>query len=456
MSYVSTRGEGGRRSFEEVLLAGLAEDGGLFVPESWPSLDPAAFDGLDYAQTTARILAPFTEGCFDEATLLEMARAAYAGFADPAVAPLRQIDHDAWVMELFHGPTLAFKDFALQLLGRMFERVLACSGRTITIVGATSGDTGSAAIHATAGRAGMRICILHPQGRVSEVQRRQMTTVDDANVLNIAVAGTFDDCQDLVKAMFADTAFRRTHRLAAVNSINWARLAAQAAYYAFAAVRLKGPLAFAVPTGNFGDVYAGYIAQRMGLPIEKLIVATNRNDILARFFADGRYAAGTVHPTISPSMDIQVASNFERLLFDVHDRDGAATAAIMRAFARDRQLSVPSARLDELRDLFAARRVDEQETAHTIAGLAHEAGYVVDPHTAVGIAAARAAAPRDRPVVTLSTAHSAKFPDAVEAACGIRPELPARMSDLLQRPERSTACAAELSAIQRTIENWPV
>lgn len=457
ISYVSTRGRAGRRSFEEVLLAGLAEDGGLFVPETWPEFDFTRLAGMDYADTAAHIMAPFAEGCFSIEELTDMAREAYAGFGHPATAPLRQLDHDRWLLELFHGPTLAFKDFALQLLGRMFERVLARRGETITIVGATSGDTGSAAIHACAGRNNMRICILHPKGRVSEVQRRQMTTERAENVLNLAVDGTFDDCQDRVKDMFNDMAFRREMRLAAVNSINFARLAAQAAYYAYAALRLGGlqqPLSFSVPTGNFGDVYSGYIAHRMGLPVAKLLVATNRNDILARFFATGDYRQAAVSPTMSPSMDIQIASNFERLLFEMHGRDGEAISRLMEQFKTEGSISVARERLGDVIALFAAKKIDEDETSRIMNDQLATTDILVDPHTAVGVGAGAAVISPTKPLVTLATAHPAKFPDAVGAATGQRAELPERMADLYEREERYLSVANDLAAIQDQVRSW--
>ncbi len=338
--YVSTRGGAGRRTFEDVLLAGLAEDGGLFVPEHWPSVpvgELRAMRELDYPELAARLLAPFTVGCFGESDLLRLARRAYVDFDHPAIAPLRHLAADGWLLELFHGPTLAFKDFAMQLLAAMFDDVLTRRGEQVTIVGATSGDTGAAAIHAFAGKRQIRIAMLHPEDRVSPVQRRQMTTVHAPNVLNIAVRGTFDDCQDLVKAMFADEAFRRDLGLSAVNSINWARVVAQSVYYVWAALRLGGPdrpIAFVVPTGNFGNVYAGRVAAAIGLPIERLVVATNENDILARFFATHRYERGRVAATTSPSMDIQVASNFERLLLELDGNDAERTRARMQTFAQ--------------------------------------------------------------------------------------------------------------------------
>ncbi len=457
ISYVSTRGGAGQRSFEEVLLRGLAEDGGLFVPGDWPAVDMAGLRGLDYPETAAQLLAPFTAGCFEAAELLAMARAAYADFRHAATAPLVQLGHDEWLLELFHGPTLAFKDFAMQLLGRMFETVLARRGQSITIVGATSGDTGAAAVRAFAGLKRIRVAILFPKGRISPVQRRQMTTSREANVRVIAVQGTFDDCQNRLKEMFADGAFRDRVNLAAVNSINWARVVAQAAYYVYAALRLGGlerPLAFSVPTGNFGDVYAGYVAKRIGLPVAKLIVATNENDILARFLASGRYARGQVVATSSPSMDIQVASNFERLLFEMEGRDGAAVAAAMRDFAATGALVVEDAKRDAVRTLFAGARVDEAATAETIREVLKTTGQLVDPHTAVGIRAGRAMAPAGAPLVTLATAHPAKFPDAMRAAVGDPVPLPVPLASLMQAPEHYTTLADDLAVIEADLLQW--
>jgi len=455
ITYRSTRGGAHGRGFEDVLLTGLAEDGGLFLPETWPERDPAWFRdlaGRPYAETAARIIAPFTGDCFDEAELEALCRRAYAGFAHSATAPLKQLGPDDWLLELFHGPTLAFKDFALQLLGLMFERVLERADKRITVVGATSGDTGSAAIAACAGLERVRICILHPHGRVSEVQRRQITTVTADNVQNIAVEGDFDDCQALVKAMFNDGDYRREMRLAAINSINWARVVAQAVYYVHAAVRLGGlerPPVFSVPTGNFGDVFAGYVAHRLGLPIKGLIVATNKNDILARFLKTGRYEAGKVAPTMSPSMDIQVASNFERLLFESLNADGAAVRTMLDAFQERRKLEVDPACLAAIRRHFDGIAVDEEETAATIARTLAETGELVDPHSAVGLAASRRRfEDADAPRITLATAHPAKFPDAVEKACGRRPALPPHMADLLEKEERFSVLPADRARIQ--------
>ncbi len=462
--YVSTRGAAGRRSFEEVLLAGLAEDGGLFLPERWPRLaaaDFAALDGAPYAATAAAVLAPFTSGCFAPDELRALCEEAYAGFAHPAVAPLRQLDRSLWLLELFHGPTLAFKDFALQLLARMFERVLERRGGTLTILGATSGDTGAAAIRAVAGRARMRIVILHPHGRISPVQRRQMTTVDAPNVANLAIEGTFDDCQDLVKALFADPAFRAEQSLAAINSINWARIAAQGAYYVQAALCLGGlarPVGFCVPSGNFGDVYAGHVARHLGLPLDRLILATNENDILARFLASGLYAAGRVHATSSPSMDIQVASNFERLLFELLDGDGGALAECMARFARERRILLDADRLARARALLEGGAAAEERVAATIAGWyrATSGDVLLDPHTAVGVAVAeRLRGERTAPLVVLATAHPAKFPDAVAAASGVRPRLPAHLADLESRPERLVVLPADVAAVRAQIRALP-
>jgi threonine synthase len=456
LRYVSTRGGVEPARFEDVLLEGLAADGGLFVPERWPRLDRErleALQGRPYPEVAQAVLAPFVGEALGEDELGALIRDAYAGFAHQTVAPLRQIGPADWLLELFHGPTLAFKDIALQLLGRLFDHVLSRRNERITIVGATSGDTGSAAIHACAGRERMTVVILHPQGRISEVQRRQMTTVAAANVHNVALQGTFDDCQALVKAMFNDLAFRERHHLAAINSINWARIMAQAVYYVTAALALGGPwrkVAFAVPSGNFGDVYAGYVAGRMGLPTAQLIVATNRNDILARFFGSGVYGAGEVRATMSPSMDIQVASNFERLLFELCGP--AEVARLMAGFARERRLEVGADALGRARELIDAASVPEDATAATMASVLRTTGILVDPHTAVGIHAGRACRTDPAlPLVCLATAHPAKFPDAVEQATGVRPALPPRLASLMQRDERCAVLPDDLAAVQAHI-----
>jgi len=456
MRYISTRGQAPELAFEDVLLTGLARDGGLYVPDAWPPLAPErirTIAGLSFADAAAELIAPFASDIDPEA-LLRMSHEAYARFDHQAVAPLRELGDGHWLLELFHGPTLAFKDVAMQLLGQLFDHVLRQRGSRVTIVGATSGDTGSAAIEACRDRAAIDVFILYPHNRVSEVQRRQMTTVDAGNVHAIAIEGTFDDCQALVKAMFNDHAFRDRHHLSAVNSINWARVVAQIVYYVTAAAALGAPerrVSFAVPTGNFGCAYAGYAAARMGLPMERLIVATNRNDILHRFFdGGGSYRTGDVHATQSPSMDIQVASNFERLLFDLAGRDGATVAGWMAELAGEGGFRVGNEALAEARRWFASHRVDEDSTTETIRAVYEDSGVLVDPHTAVAVRAARELAP-PAPVVVLGTAHPAKFPDAVERATGVRPALPAHMADLYQRDERFAVLPNELAAVQAHI-----
>jgi threonine synthase len=455
MRYISTRGAAAPRDFEGVLLAGLAEDGGLFMPETWPVLTSAewrALRGLPYADLAAHILARFTGGQPDHATLLPLLRQAYGGFGHPAVAPLVQLDTRVFALELFHGPTLAFKDMAMQALGLLFDHVLARRGERVTIVGATSGDTGSAAIEACRDRAAVDIVILHPEGRTSEVQRRQMTTVLSPNVANLAIAGSFDDCQDLVKAMFNDAPFRQEMRLAAVNSINWARVALQIPYYAAAALALGAPdreVAFSVPTGNFGNVMAAWAARRMGLPIAQLLVASNRNDILTRFLSANDMTVRGVEPSLSPSMDIQVSSNFERLLFELLHRDAGQTAATMQRFRAEGRMPVPDAAWREAAQLFRGFALDDAGTLAEIARL-HAQGYLADPHTAIGTAAAMAVPPSDPaiPMVVAATAHPAKFPDAVRRATGIEAPLPLRLADLYERPERYTRLPAELHAVE--------
>jgi threonine synthase len=460
LRYISTRGAAPPLAFDEVLLAGLARDGGLYIPEAWPQFGAAeirALAGLPYGEAAARVMAPFLGGRIESAAFAGLVETAYASFRHPAVTPLRQLDADTWLLELFHGPTLAFKDVAMQLLGQLYDHVLKRRGRRVTLVCATSGDTGSAAIEAVRDRAAIDIFVLHPQGRVSAVQRRQMTTVLSGNVCNIAVRGTFDDCQDLVKAMFNDAAFRDEMGLSAVNSINWARVMAQLVYYFVAAVALGAPdrrVSFAVPTGNFGNVYAAYAARRMGLDIGRLVVGSNRNDILARFFDSGRLKIGTVEPSLSPSMDIQVSSNLERLLFDLYDRDGAALAAAMGEFRRTGALDVGAARLESCRALFDGVRVDDDATLATIAETWREAGVLIDPHGAVALAAARARrrGPAE-PMIVLGTAHPAKFPDAVERATGQRPALPPHLADLFDRPERLDVLPNDLGTIQGFIRD---
>ena len=456
MRYISTRGTAPILDFDAVTLAGLASDGGLYVPETWPHLAPAeitAMAGLSYVETAVRVCLPFVGTALTEAELRDLLATAYGSFDHAAVTPLVQLDQRHWLLELFHGPTLAFKDVAMQALGLLFENFLGRSGKAVTIIGATSGDTGSAAINALAGRDRVEVFMLHPRGRVSDVQRRQMTTVLAPNIHNIAVEGNFDDAQALVKAMFNDPDFSGRFNLSAVNSINWARLMLQIVYYFYAAVRLGAPhrpISFAVPTGNFGDVFAGYVARQMGLPIDRLIVATNSNDILHRALSAGDYSAGQVTPTDSPSMDIQVSSNFERLLFDLGDRDGAATAAAMRGFEKTKAMAIPADQRAAAAAIFDSARVDADTMAKAIRWARDKCGQIIDPHTAVGLAAARASA-GDTPVVTLATAHPAKFPDAVERAGGLRPVLPQRAQGLFDREERYATMAADLTTVEAYI-----
>ena len=458
MDYISTRGSAPTLDFRAATLAGLASDGGLYVPAAWPQMsaqDIRALAGLDYAETAVRVMMPFVAGVLDEAELRELCQAAYGRFSHDAVTPLVQLDHRHWLLELFHGPTLAFKDVALQLLGQLFEKFLSGGDTDLTIVGATSGDTGSAAIEAVAGREHIRIFMLHPEGRVSDVQRRQMTTVLAPNVHNIAIDGSFDDAQAMVKRLFGDAEARGALTLSAVNSINWARLMAQVVYYFYAAVRLGAPdraIAFSVPTGNFGDVFAGYVAARMGLPVAQLVVATNVNDILHRALSSGDYSAGSVTATATPSMDIQVSSNFERLLFDLAGRDGAAIDAMMAEFDRSRAMTIPEDMLAGARDLFSSARIDADGMTLALRWAQEHGGQIIDPHSAVGLAAARALdIDADVPVVTLATAHPAKFRDAVERATGVRPALPARLGNLFDREERYEKLPGDYDAVKAHI-----
>ena len=457
MQYVSTRGSAPALDFEGVTLAGLASDGGLYLPEEWPRFSEAeirAMRGLTYPDLAARIMAPFVTPSLTEDELLALCHGVYGDFGHAAVSPLVQLDQQHWLLELFHGPTLAFKDVALQLLGRLFETFLERRGERLTIVGATSGDTGSAAIQAVAGLERVEIFMLHPKGRVSDVQRRQMTTVLSPNIHNLAIEGSFDDAQAHVKRMFNDADVTTTLNLGAVNSINWARLMAQVVYYFASALQLGAPdrtVAYSVPTGNFGDVFAGYVAAKMGLPIKKLIVATNINDILHRALSSGDYSAGGVTATITPSMDIQVSSNFERLLFDAGGRDGAALAAQMRSFEATKAMQLTNAQATSAAALFASARADQVETARAMQWAYRAAGQVIDPHTGVGLHGAQALAaagvvPAGVPLVTLATAHPAKFRDAVERAVGTRPALPARVGDLFGRAESFVEIAGDYGA----------
>jgi threonine synthase len=463
LQYLSTRDAAptpARLGFDEVLLAGLAPDGGLYVPERVPVLsheEIAGLTGLSYAALAARILGVFAGTRIGALPLAPLVAESYAGFGHAAVAPLKELDNGLWLMELFHGPTLAFKDYALQLVGRLFDALLTERGARVTIVGATSGDTGSAAMEACRDRDAVDVFILYPRNRVSEVQRRQMTTVDAANVHAVAVEGTFDDCQDLVKAMFADAVFRDRLNLSAVNSINWARIVGQIVYYFAAALALGAPhrpVSFSVPTGNFGNVLAAHIARRMGLPIAELVIGTNRNDILSRFLATGKMTIGGVEPSLSPSMDIQVSSNFERFLFELKGENGAAVAAAMQAFRATGTLPISEAEWRAAQRQFTGHRVDDAGTRASIAETWRASGELLDPHSAVAVAAARAAR-RDRtvPMVALACAHPAKFPDAVEAATGIRPGLPPHLSDLLTRRERTAVLPNDLVAVQRYVSD---
>ena len=461
MDYVSTRGTAPVLGFDGALLAGLARDGGLYVPRSIPALNPeeiAGFAGLPYAEVATRVIAPFAAPSVSAATLRGMAQDAYATFRHPAVTPLSQIDANLFVLELFHGPTLAFKDVAMQLLGRLMQDALGRRGERTTIVGATSGDTGASAIEAFKGLPAADLFILYPHGRVSDVQRRQMTGVDAPNIHAMAIEGTFDDCQAIVKALFNHHAVRDELNLSGVNSINWARVVAQISYYFVAAAALGAParpVSFAVPTGNFGDIFAGHVAKAMGLPIERLVIATNENDILARCLHTGTYEVQGVRPTQSPSMDIQVSSNFERLLFWAEGRDPEAVRALMGSLAQSGRFSLSPEPLGRIRAEFDAVRVDEAETRAEMARAYAQADMILDPHTAVGVGAARRALAADpsTPMVVLGTAHPAKFPDAVERATGRRPALPPHLADLMGRRERFSVLPNDVGAIERFIRS---
>jgi len=454
MEYVSTRGSAPALDFEGATLAGLASDGGLYVPREWPQFSEAeiaAMAGLPYAELAARVMTPFVGNSLSPARLRELTQEAYGRFAHKAVTPLVQLDERQWLLELFHGPTLAFKDVALQLLGLLFEEFLGRSGKNLTIVGATSGDTGSAAIDAVANRDNVTIFMLHPHGRVSDVQRRQMTTVLAPNVHNLAIEGSFDDAQAMVKRMFGDAAMTERFAIGAVNSINWARLMAQVVYYFAAGLQLGAPhrqVAFSVPTGNFGDVFAGYVAAQMGLPVAQLIVATNVNDILHRALSSGDYSQGTVTPTAAPSMDIQVSSNFERLLFELGGRDGTALADQMAGFEASKAMRLTNAQQQGAAALFSSGRADAAEMSEAIRWAWENCGELIDPHTACGVSAALASdLPAGVPIVTLATAHPAKFRDPVERATGNRPALPARIGDLFQREERCVELPGDYAAV---------
>jgi threonine synthase len=462
LQYISTRngsqGEAAPISFEEILLSGLARDGGLYVPVEWPrfsTADIAAMRGLSYAALAQRIMRPFVGDAFDDVTFGRLVSEAYASFDHPDVVPLKPLGNDGLhLLELFHGPTLAFKDVALQLLGRMLDAKLQQRGRRAVIVGATSGDTGSAAIEGVRDRESIDIFMLYPDGRVTDVQRRQMTTVLAPNVHNIAIRGTFDDCQDLAKACFNDLPFRDRFAMTAVNSINFARIMAQIVYYFRAALLLGAPeraVSFCVPTGNFGNIYAAYAARQMGLPVARLLIASNRNDILTRFLESGEQRLAGVEPTLSPSMDIQVSSNFERLLFDLYDRDGRALADALAAFRHTGLMQVSRAQLAAAAEIFAAGRADDGDTLAAIAAAYRATGEILDPHTAVGYSVVSKAGRDGSPMVLLATAHPAKFPDAVEKAIGRRPGLPSRLADLDRRPERHDVLDNDYTALKRLI-----
>ncbi len=462
MRYFSTRGQAEPAEFEDTLLSGMAPDGGLYLPETWPEIDRvtlARLAGMSYTDIAARVIEPFVGNCLTPQEISLLIEQTYntGAFRHAAIAPLVQIGPNAWIMELFHGPTIAFKDYALQFLGRLFNHILMKKGEKITIVGATSGDTGSAAIEACKGCSNITIFILHPKGRVSEVQRKQMTSVDAENVHNIAIEGDFDDCQALVKALFADKSFREETSLSAVNSINWARIMAQSIYYITAGIALgspQRPVNFAVPTGNFGNVFAAYAARQMGLPIEKLLIGTNRNDILTRFFETGEMQRTKVDPTISPSMDIQVSSNFERYLYYLLDRDSEDLRGKMDNFKSNGSFSVTPELLAKANRDFTAKRCSEDETLETMRACYEETGYFIDPHTAVGLnAAMHTACDPATPIISLACAHPAKFPDAIEKATGIRPELPPHLADLLSRPEIVVPMTADISKLQSYIRN---
>jgi threonine synthase len=466
LPYQSTRGRAQPLKFDEVLLAGLASDGGLFVPTVWPRISDRelrAMVGLSYAEVATHVARPFLDGTIPDNDFAAMVKESYEGFDHSDVAPVTALGQNEFLLELFHGPTLSFKDYALQLVGRLLDHVLIKRGKRATIVVATSGDTGSAAIEACRGRGALDIVVLHPKGRVSEVQRRQMTTVNSPNVHNVAVDGTFDDCQNLVKGLFADPRLRKEAGLAAMNSINWARIVAQIVYYIRAGAivgspgpktEFRAPISFAVPTGNFGNVFAAYAAKKIGLPVTQLIVASNANDILTRFFETGEMKSLAVTPTLSPSMDIQISSNFERYLFDLVDNRADVVNGIMEQFRTQRAFRVSTERMAKVRAAFDGFRLDDAGTLKTMKAIHEETGVLVDPHTAVGIAAARAKRKDPKvPMVAVATAHPAKFPDAVEKATGIRPALPARLADIMQRPERCEEIRWNLDALKDYIRS---
>jgi threonine synthase len=457
VDYISTRGEAPALGFRDALLAGLARDGGLYLPRHWPQLskrDIRNLRGKSYAEVAFEILKHFVDGEIPDDKLKTMINEAYATFRHPAVVPLVQTGPNDFVLELFHGTTLAFKDVAMQLLARLMDHVLAERGERATIVGATSGDTGGAAIDAFAGRDRTDIFILFPEGKVSPVQQRQMTSSTASNVHAVALKGNFDDCQNIVKEMFNDVAFRDRVKLSGVNSINWARIMAQVVYYFTAAVSLGGPdrkVSFTVPTGNFGDIFAGYVAKKMGLPIDRLVIATNDNDILARTLKTGRYEMQGVMATTSPSMDIQISSNFERLLFEAYGRDPSAVRSSMASLKQSGAFEIKPEALKAIKREFRAGRATQEQVAETIRETLEATGYLLDPHTATGVFVAQKNARPGSPMVTLATAHPAKFPAAVKSACGIDPALPSWLADLMHREERFDTLDAELKAVETFI-----
>jgi len=454
MRYVSTRGQAPQVGFVDAVLGGLAPDGGLYVPQTWPTFSAAeiaGFAGKPYAEVAAKVIGAFADGEIAAADLREMCHEAYSTFTHSAVVPLVQLGPEVFLAELFHGPSLAFKDVAMQILARLYDHLLGGQGRIQTILCATSGDTGGAAVEAFRGRKNVKVVALFPEGRISEVQRRFMTTATEANVACVAVKGSFDDCQAIVKAAFQDQALRQAVDLSGVNSINFARIAAQAVYYFTTAAALGAPgrkVSFAVPSGNFGDAFAGYVASRMGLPVDKILVATNANDILAQTFETGRYARGKVHPTMSPAMDIQSASNFERLYFEGVDREATDTARAFTAFAEAGAIDVPPKAYAAMRELFRGASASEDDTARAMVSTFNETGQLVDPHTAVALSALRRTGGLRGPVVVMSTAHPAKFPEAVAKACGVTPALPRGAADLAHRPERFDRLPAEADTIK--------
>ncbi|HUO23974.1 MAG TPA: threonine synthase [Caulobacteraceae bacterium] len=464
MRYVSTRGEAPAIGFLDAVLAGLAPDGGLYVPEEWPSFTPAeiaAFDGKPYAQVAAAVIGKFAGADIAADDLREMTEDAYASFTHPCVTPVKQLYPGISLLELFHGPTLAFKDVAMQILARLYDKALKAQGRTLTIVAATSGDTGGAAVEAFRGASNARMLVLFPEGRISEVQRRFMTTAAERNVRTVSIDGSFDDCQSIVKALFQDRVLRQAVDLSGVNSINWARIAAQAVYYFTSGAALGAPgrkVSFVVPTGNFGDAFAGFVAHKMGLPIERIVAATNSNDIVSRALETGRYERGAVLATQSPAMDIQIASNFERLYFEATRREALETARTFDAFARTGSVTIPPQAFAAMRELFSGEAVDEGETSRTIVATLNETGELIDPHTAVAVAAAKRLKARGKlgqaPLIVLSTAHPAKFPEAVEASGGGVPPLPAAAVGIGQKPERFDHLPNDIGAVKAYLTDF--